>query len=263
MIYNINPYRYAVVGTLHTYPLSRVFTLTQDTEVSFSGSEELVGSFTLTLETETSLNNLEVTASFAFTQDTETSFIGDEDAVTSFALTLDTETSFKGIVDISIGRLDSTDSVVVCANVRNFGISEYTNYNFSGFFKLGDKYYGCSTSGIYDLSGRVDGTDPIHPSIIKTAASDYGTQQLKSVRDCYAYIRSTGDTLVRVITNEQRSRGGYQLHYDEVDGIHRRRVKVAQGIKGTTWQVEMTIDDGSEATIKQIDVHPIELDRSI
>jgi len=235
-----------------------------DNLIQFAGTNGIVGSITANVSTALSLENSWITGSIVVTTDSLVTFIGGMDPAGVLACNQDTVTNLVGLITNPAALLGdlTKDSSVLCMNTKTNGVSTYTKYNFNSFFKIGSDYYGCSTSGLYKLVGDTDAGTEIQATL-STPVQDFDSQKLKAIRDCYAYIRSSGDTNVRLITNEQTDRSGYVLVYDNVDGIHRRRVKVAQGLRGTTWQCIITNESGAAFELKQVDVIPKELDRSI
>lgn len=235
-----------------------------DTVSSFSGSVTVFGSFALTEATSISLENNGIEATLSLALDTVLNITGELPVIAVFALENSTFTNFNaGFVYTSSIFSGSSISKALCMNLHTSGVSEYTNYVFNSYFVVGGVYYGCNSDGVFALNGDLDNAAPIAQSVVVTGTSDFNTQKMKSLRDSYIYIRSAGDMHVTITGNEQVERGGYPLYYDNIDGIHRRRVKVAQGLRGTTWQAQIRNTNGVDFTLKQLDLIPYELDRSV
>ena len=232
------------------------------TILTSSGVTGALGSLVVSQDTSISLSHFNIDGSLASSSDISLLLEGGINATGTLTEVLNTLLTSAGIVSTSFGDLD-TAITTLSMNTRTYGVSEYSNFNFNSFFNIGAKYYGCCSDGIFELTGDLDGTSQVAQSIIKTGVSDFGSQQLKATKDCYVYIRSSGDNTIRLIINEQTDRAGYPINYDNIDGIHRRRIKVAQGLRGTSWQTEFRNDSGADFTLKQIDLIPKELARSI
>jgi len=178
-------------------------------------------------------------------------------------LQIDSKTVLSGVIlDTLTGVLESLVNTVVM-NTRTTGVSSYSKYNFNSFLNLGSNYYGVASDGIYLLAGDRDNVTTVAQSKITTGISDFESTKLKSISDGYAYIRSSVDMTFQITTNEQKERTEYPLYYDGIDGLHRRRVKLSKGIRGTSWQAEIKNGDGSNFTIKGFDLILKELSRSI
>jgi len=235
-----------------------------DSLVRLTGTPGIIGSVSLDCNTDILLLDNWIRGSVELTTNTLLSLVGGLAIDSTLDIYHSTIIRINGYIvnpAVLLGDLIKASSVI-CMNTKTNGISTYTKYNFNSFFKIGSDYYGCSTSGLYKLVGDTDAGSEIQATL-STPVQDFDSQKLKAIRDCYAYIRSSGDINVRLITNEQTDRSGYVLAYDNVDGIHRRRVKVAQGLRGTTWQCIITNESGAAFELKQVDVIPKELDRSI
>lgn len=232
------------------------------TVLTSSGVTGTLGSLAVTQDTEISLSHFNIDGSLIAESEIYLLLDGGINATGTLTEVLGTLLTSTGIVSTSFGDLDIAITAM-SMNTRTYGVSEYSNFNFNSFFNIGTKYYGCCSDGIFELTGDLDGTSRVAQSVIKTGVSDFGSQQLKATKDCYVYIRSSGDNTIRLIINEQVDRAGYPINYDNIDGIHRRRIKVAQGLRGTSWQIEFKNDSGTDFTLKQIDLIPKELTRSI
>ena len=57
-------------------------------------------------------------------------------------------------VEIAGGLLDIDGALTTWAmNTRTGAVSEYSNFEFNSFARIGNKYIGASTSGVYELLG--------------------------------------------------------------------------------------------------------------
>ena len=235
------------------------------TDISLLASQQINGVLTLSQNTTTVFENKVIFASLNIDVQDSISFNGWQGIVATLLLSETDSIYFSAVVQ-STSEIDPENVLAanrtVVMNTKTVGISEYSNYNFNSFFKLGGVYYGCSSTGLYKLEGDKDNTQNI-TGIVSTPVTNFDSHLLKNIRDAYVYIRSNGDSTFALKTNEQIDRSDYTINYDNIDGIHRRRVKTAQGIKGTTWQATFTNQDGVDFDIKQVDLIPRELSRSI
>ena len=65
------------------------------------------------------------------------------------------------------------------------------------------------------------------------------------------------------IVEETRQSADYKSPYDYRDGVQRRRVKLAKGLNGNTWQFTITNIDGADFMLKQLEVIPLKSKRRI
>lgn len=144
--------------------------------------------------------------------------------------------------------------------------SRYTNYDFNSFFKLGSTNYGINTNGyIYTLTGSKDFVGEVTEVNIDAEvllpASTFDEQTLKSCSDAIIYGRGNGDMEVQVTLDEQQTRTGFTVHFDDRVGMHRNRVKIPKGLKGNVWQFKFKNVDSSYFDINMFEVFVKEMQR--
>ncbi len=109
-----------------------------------------------------------------------------------------------------------------------------------------------ATGGHSRYTGPLDGTlSPIQGRVV-TPVSQLGSDRAKHVPDLYVHGRLDSDLTVATVTDEQAERS-YTLHEDGRQGLHRRRLKLARGVRGTNWQF---IVSGERFTLSSIEVLP-------
>lgn len=110
-----------------------------------------------------------------------------------------------------------------------------------------------ATGGHSRYTGALDGSLSAVTGRVVTAASQLGSDRATYVPDLYVYGRLASDLTVVVTTDEQTERT-YTLESDGREGMHRRRRKLAGGIKGNTWQFSLS---GEAFTINSVEVSPV------
>lgn len=110
-----------------------------------------------------------------------------------------------------------------------------------------------ATGGHSRYTGPLDGSQTAITGRVVTAVSQLGSDRTKYVPDLYVTGRLDADLTVTTITDEQ-TRRDYPLPADNRQGLHRRRLKLARGIKGTSWQFTVS---GTGFTLRSIEVPPI------
>lgn len=141
-------------------------------------------------------------------------------------------------------------------NTATGGHSTYSNFTFNSFFRLGNDYYGCSdTAGFVRLSGTTDNGTAISWKA-KTGITTFDKPRRKYVHDARVTMRADGDVALREITDEEMDVSNALIPDDERNGIHARRVKLPRGVRGTSWQFELS-GTGTLADIKSLEVDPI------
>lgn len=116
----------------------------------------------------------------------------------------------------------------VCHEEGGF-VTEYKDYNFQSFAKIGGAYYGVAADGVYLLEGDSDDGRAI------TARIDFGTQtlsndQLKNVPAVYAGIASTAAATLVVGTRQGEFRYPQRGHAPR---MQTQRFDLGRGLRDT------------------------------
>lgn len=138
-------------------------------------------------------------------------------------------------------------------NLATGGHTQFTNWQFNSLFELNGQRYACNDTGLFRLGGNRDGDTVIDGCVI-SGVTDFGTMKLKYINSAYVHLRTDGDVAFRMVADEQRNRSGYHISFDGRQGIHRRRRKLAKGVKGTVWQAEMRNVDGADMEVAKVEL---------
>lgn len=138
-------------------------------------------------------------------------------------------------------------------NLATGGHTQFTNWQFNSLFELNGQRYACNDTGLFRLTGNRDG-DAVIDGCVISGVTDFGTMKLKYINSAYVHLRTDGDVAFRMVADEQRNRSGYHISFDGRQGIHRRRRKLAKGIKGTVWQAEMRNVDGADMEVAKVEL---------
>lgn len=92
-----------------------------------------------------------------------------------------------------IGALSDLNEVFVMniTGGKPGGTTQYKNYEFNSVAKIGGRYYGASSSGLFLLDGEDDDGQPIEASF-GLGQLDFGNPQLKTIAHCYLGTASGG-----------------------------------------------------------------------
>jgi len=156
--------------------------------------------------------------------------------------------------------INSSTTSTFVINTMNSAHSTYSNYGFNSFFKLANSYYGINSTGVWKLTGDLDSTTTIDTEV-QTPVSSFDKQGLKACCDAIIFGRLQGDIEVVTVNDEQEERQGFIVSQDEREGLHRIRVKIPKGLKGSTWQYKLKNVNGSQFSINNFEVFLKELQR--
>jgi hypothetical protein len=161
-------------------------------------------------------------------------------------------------IELSAAYIDPGGSITTWAmNTRTGAVTEYSNFAFNSFAKLGHKYIGASESGLYELLGEDDdGTDII--ADIKSGFAQWAGSRYSMFKGIYLGVRGGGDFILRLETGDGKT-------YDyAVAGQHMMttKVRVGKGLRARYWSFEL-ISTGQEFDIDTIEFVPISSDRRV
>lgn len=173
------------------------------------------------------------------------------------------EAIFGGTITLPDGVFSA-----IVLNTESMGVSEYTNYPFNSFGKLGSDYLGASDTNIYQLTGDDDaGTDI--DAVIRTGMTNFGTNVFKRVPRAYLGYTSDGGLIMKTISTSggTKTERWYELTPrlgDHASDVHAAaRIKLGRGIKATYWQFELINKLGSDFDIDMLQLYPMILSRRV
>ena len=160
---------------------------------------------------------------------------------------------------ISFGLGDQTYSGWVM-NTRNNAVTEYDNYPFNSFTKIGQTYYGANSSGLYALDGDTDDGDEILASAT-LGIMDFSGETKTLLGDCFLALRSDGEVLIKIKSDDNIERWYKISSTDDVLGD--KRAKPAKGVKSRYWTFTLENIDGSDFEITEFTLIPVSLKRRL
>lgn len=136
-------------------------------------------------------------------------------------------------------------------NLNTGAGTQYEQFKFNSFGKLGDQYYGLNETGIYLLSGADDaGTDI--DAVVTLGKTDFGDSALKTIPVVYAGARSEREMLMTVDVDQFPQ---YEYTFIGTTGeLAPVRVKLGRGLKGLYWTFEFRNKDGAYMEIDMLDI---------
>lgn len=153
------------------------------------------------------------------------------------------------------------EKIALDINLTNMAVMQYCNYSFNSFCKIGDKYFGATTSGIFELSGDSD-NGSIIGAFFELVVSDFGISNVKRIRSVYVGYEAKGDLLVTVKDNEDNKRSYTLEHifssYDRQTG---GRCSVGRDGLGRYWQIRIDNVEGVYFAVDTIELALIILGR--
>lgn len=146
---------------------------------------------------------------------------------------------------------DSTGSALV-VNLSNMARTEYSNYGFNSFAYFNEKYYGATTSGLYELTGDTD-DDTYITSTVRTGSYDFDTSFKKNVPDAYLGLKNDGELRIKTVRDDLDESSLFTITPNG-DSIHNRRVKLPLGSRSRYWGFELQNRNGSDFLLDSIEM---------
>lgn len=170
--------------------------------------------------------------------------------------------SLERITGYGIGAatLTNTFSTVVM-NARNKGITEYQNYGFNSYARIGTSYYGASSTGLYLLDGDDDNGTNID-WVVRTSQLDDKSVMLKRLPEIVFGLRSSGPIRVRVYKDDSRYYD-YMLPAIKVNTIHQSRVTPGKGMRSRYYAVELQGVSNSVIELDSIQINMTKTTRRV
>ena len=156
----------------------------------------------------------------------------------------------------SASIFNANDITTFVINTSTGGHAVYTNQPVSSYFKVGNKYYGTTSTGLIALEG-----DLVDTWIAKTPLTNLGSSKLKMIPDCYVDARLSDTTNIELSTGEELIRSAYLIQGESGTGLRRRRVKTHKGLRAVHWQTQLSGISDSE--VNRLEVTINETQRSI
>jgi hypothetical protein len=147
-------------------------------------------------------------------------------------------------------------------NPLSFAISEFDGYAFNAMAKIGDKLFGTSPTGLYQLDiGGLDGAAQID-AVIATGETDFGSPHQKRVSDFYIGMRSD-DVLEVTADVDEAASGTYPLDPLGIGTIKQRRAHIGKGLKGKYWKFTVANTGGCDFDIDSLDIAAVVVARRL
>lgn len=153
------------------------------------------------------------------------------------------------------------EKLVLSVNLLTLSVTQYCNYDFNSFCRIGDKDYGASDSGIFELTGNDDAGADID-AFFELAISDFGISNVKRLRSVYVGYEAKDDLLVTIKDNEDNARE-YTLSY--IDSSYDRqtggKVSIGRDGLGRYWGFRIDNTNGCYFAIDSIELLAVILER--
>jgi hypothetical protein len=162
-------------------------------------------------------------------------------------------------IEIQIGYVAPNGSFTTWVmNTRSGSVTEYQNYEFNSFARVGNTHIGASSTGLYQLQGNDDDGDPI-VAALEGAFMQFGATRMSRLKAAYLAVHGEdGDFVLRIETLD-----GDTYDYG-VSTRHGRSTKVHMG-KGqrTRYFAYSLTSTGQDFDIDTLEFVPLVVERRV
>lgn len=142
-------------------------------------------------------------------------------------------------------------------NTRTAGVTEYQNYEFNSFARIGNKYVGATEDGLYELDGDTDAGEDIIATL-RSGLAQFAGAHLSRFRGIYLAVRGEGDFILRVITGE-----GVTYNYAvAARSMRSTKVHVGKGLQARYWRFEL-VSTGQDFDFESLEFVPLVKQRRV
>ena len=184
----------------------------------------------------------------------------------SYAFNVIYGVSLAEAVALSDAILSNAALTAYVINLNNGAVSVYNNFNFNSFAKIGDKYYGASDDGIFELAGADDAGTAIAASVA-LGTEDFemekvmSAEAMKRVDTAYLGVSTDGTVVLNVTANGATN--SYTLTATTQTSVHTGRLMLGKGVASRYWDFELTNVDGADFTLESMTFYPVALTRRV
>lgn len=142
-------------------------------------------------------------------------------------------------------------------NTRTAAVTEYDNFAFNSFARIGNKYIGATETGLYELNGDTDDGDPVIARI-KSGFMQFGGVQLSRVKAAYIGMRGEGDFILRIETGD----GARYDYAVPTRNLRTTKVHMGKGQRARYFSFEL-ISAGADFDLDSIEFVPLVVQRRV
>lgn len=142
-------------------------------------------------------------------------------------------------------------------NTRTGAVSAYDNFEFNSFAKMGNKYLGASSSGLYELNGDNDAGSSIIARL-KGGLMQFGGTHLARLKAAYIATRGAGNFVLKIETGD----GAIYNYAVSTRNMRSTKVHMGKGQRARYFSFEL-ISTGGDFDIETLEFVPIVVQRRV
>lgn len=163
-----------------------------------------------------------------------------------------------GVVITALYVSPSGTTTTWAVNTRTNAVTEYMNYDFRSFTRMGDRYIAAGGGGLYELDGDTDdGT-----AIISELMSGYlqlNDKKLFGIKGAYVAIRGGGRFYLKLLSGDGRE---YVYELKAQPNLMTTKVRIGKGIS-TTYIAFDLVTEGQDFDLDSLEFIPMTRGRRV
>lgn len=161
-------------------------------------------------------------------------------------------------VEINAGFVsEQGDFTTWAMNTRTGAVTEYADFVFNSFARVGNRYFGASSEGLYELVGDTDDDDDI-VARIAGGYLQFGGTRLSRLKSAYIAMTGEGDTILKII---EKGGNEYVYRVGTRDG-RSTKVHMGKGQRARYFAFELTTV-GQDFDLDTLEFVPIVVQRRV
>lgn len=142
-------------------------------------------------------------------------------------------------------------------NTRTTAVTEYENFTFNSFARMGRAYLAGSDQGLFELTGDTDaGADII--AHIQSGFAQFNGSKLNGFKAAYLGVRGEGDFILRLVTGDGKTYDyGVRAH-----DMATTKVNMGKGLRARYFAFELT-SAGQDFELDNIEFMPMTMSRRV
>lgn len=142
-------------------------------------------------------------------------------------------------------------------NTRSGAVTEYADFSFNSFARVGNRYLAASDTGLYELLGDTDDGDDIIARI-KSGFLQFGGTHLSRLKAAYVAMRGEGEIVLKIETAD-----GLVYHYEtSMRNMRSTKVHMGKGQRSRYFAFEL-ITTGQDFDLDTLEFVPIVVERRV
>lgn len=143
-------------------------------------------------------------------------------------------------------------------NTRTAAVTEYDNYPFNSFARLGPQLYvGASEGGLFELDGDQDAGDPIIAAI-RGGYLQFGGTHLSRIKAAYIAVRGAGEFILKIVTGADQE----YIYSACAESMVSTKFAMGKGQRARYFAWEL-ISTGQDFDLDTVEFVPIEMQRRV